>query len=394
MISDVPLGAFLSGGVDSSAVVAMMAQVSDQPVRTFTIGFEEQLFDERRFARMVADRYGTRHEEMVVKPDAISILESLVYHYGEPFADSSAIPTYYVSKIAREQVTVILSGDGGDESFLGYPRYLNCRRQDETAGSAAVTAPGAWLRKILSTVAHRRRAPFAEVAPTASRSRRYEQYIAYFSDEAKNQLYSGDMKRYLARSSLDRLEPWLAEGPTFASGAAWADIHTYLPDDLLVKVDVASMANSLEVRAPFLDHKLMEWALRIPEQHRFRGDETKSLLKEAMEPHLPGELLYRPKMGFGVPIDVWLRNEMKAFAYETLLSDRASKRNLFDRGEVRRLLDRHSAGENWSSRIWALLMLELWFQMWIDKSDPFDSSVVRTIIHGNGRWNKELAMTL
>lgn len=340
LIADVPLGAFLSGGVDSSSVVAMMASLSNSAVNTFTIGFDEHAYDERRYARMVAARYGTNHREFTVRPDAVGILPHLIYHYGEPFADSSAIPTYYVSQIAREHVTVILSGDGADESFFGYSRYNLCREKD---------VPG--MRR-------------------SGRSRLYEQSIAYFSDAAKNELYSGDFRQLLKRSSLDLIEPYFATADTLASGAAWADIHTYLPDDLLVKVDVASMAHSLEVRSPFLDHKLMEWAASVPEDQRFAIGETKSLLKSAMRGFLPDELLYRPKMGFGVPIEHWLRREMREFTRDILLSDRARARGIFNPDAIQSLLDRHNLGENWAIRIWALLMLELWFEMWIDHSPP------------------------
>lgn len=385
MISDVPLGAFLSGGVDSSAVVAMMAQVSNDPVRTFTIGFDEQTYDERQYARMVASRYGTQHTEMTVRPDAMSVLPALVYHYGEPYADSSAIPTYYVSKIAREHVTVILSGDGGDENFLGYTRYLHCRTHDKIS-----RLPRPLLRQLqqlawaipkgLDRYTLARRIRNLGTRLYQRRSRGYEQFIAYFSDESKNEIYTGDMRKHLAHSSLDRLDDYFDQARSMALGAAWADSHTYLPDDLLVKVDVASMANSLEVRAPFLDHKLMEWAAGIAEEQRFQGRELKALLKQAMEPYLPKELMYRPKMGFGVPIDIWLRNDMREFAYDTLLSETARSRGLFDPNVIKSLLDRHSAGENWSIRIWALLMLELWFRMWIDTNDPFESDVARQII--------------
>ncbi len=350
MIADVPIGAFLSGGVDSSAVVAMMALESSRPVRTFTIGFEEQAYDERPYARMVAERYGTDHTELTIRPDGMSVIEDIVYHYGEPYADSSAIPTYYVSKMAREQVTVALNGDGGDESFLGYPRYAYMR-QIEAAG-------GDWM----------------------PRSRQYEVSITYFSDAAKLDLYGPLMQPFLYRSSLDTLDPLMNQGVTLAQGAAWADIHTYLPDDLLVKVDVASMAHSLEARSPLLDQKLMAWAAQIPEHQRFDGQETKSLFKKAMEPYLPHDLLYRPKMGFGVPIDHWLRGEMRRFAYDTLLDATARGRGLFKPETVKAILDRHSAGENWASRIWAMLMLELWFRVWIDGQDAFSHPTSRRII--------------
>ena len=378
MVSDVPLGAFLSGGVDSSAVVAMMAQVSNQPVRTFTIGFEEQQYDEREYARIVATRYGTQHTEMIVKPDALSVLPTLVHHYGEPYADSSAIPTFYVSKIARQHVTVILSGDGGDENFLGYRRYLHCRTLDRFS-----RLPRPVLRQIqrLAQALPRsldRYRVLRQIRALGnriyqSRSHLYERFVAYLPDEAKEDVYTGDMRRLLGRSALDRLDRYMDAAQSMTLGAAWADTHTYLPDDLLVKVDVASMANSLEVRAPFLDHKLMEWAAGIPEEQRFAGRELKSLLKRAMEPHLPKELIYRPKMGFGVPITEWLRTTLREFAYDTLLDQTARSRELFEATVIRGWLDRHMAGEDFANRIWALLMLELWFRMWIDAAESSDT---------------------
>jgi asparagine synthase (glutamine-hydrolysing) len=374
MIADVPIGAFLSGGVDSSSVVAMMASLSKDPVKTFTIGFEEQVYDERPFARAVAERYRTDHYEEIVRPDALSIIDDIVYHYGEPYADSSAIPTYYVSKIARRHVTVALNGDGGDESFLGYGRYLRCRGYDDASRLPRPIARN--LQRMIKRLPGNRfdivqRAKRAADVLYQRRSPFYEVSIAYFSEEAKQSLYAGDMRRFLSHSALSRLDHYLDQAKTLTQGAAWADIHTYLPDDLLVKVDVASMAHSLEARSPLLDHKLMEWAATIPEEQRFEGTEPKSLFKQAMEPYLPRDLLYRPKMGFGVPIDLWLRGEMRDFAYDTLTGPTARQRGLFDPKYVHGLLDRHMAGENWAYWIWALLMLELWFRMWIDAKDAF-----------------------
>jgi asparagine synthase (glutamine-hydrolysing) len=384
MISDVPIGAFLSGGVDSSSVVAMMALCSDAPVKTFTIGFEEQTYDEREYARMVAQRYNTDHHEMTVRPDGMSVIDHIVYHYGEPYADSSAIPTYYVSQIARKHVTVVLNGDGGDESFLGYPRYLYCRGFD---GDARLPRPLAKRIRdlLLALPSHLDKFKLMSRARKAAdllyqrRSRRYEVPIANFSDDAKNLLYTGEMRSFLAESALDRLDDYFDQAQTMALGAAWADTHTYLPDDLLVKVDVASMAHSLEARSPLLDHKLMEWAATIPEDIRFHGTETKSLFKQSMEPYLPRNLLYRPKMGFGVPIDAWLRTDMREFAYDVLLDQTSRERGLFDTNYVRQILDAHMSGQNWAIRIWALLMLELWFRMWIDSTEVIACPAPREI---------------
>lgn len=375
MISDVPLGAFLSGGVDSSAVVAMMARHSSTRVKTFCIGFDEASYDERVYARMVAEHYGTDHHEMVVRPNAAAVLPLLAWHYNEPFADPSAIPTYYVSQIARQHVTVALNGDGGDESFLGYSRYSQCL---QTEWISSLPRP---LRQIASRIVQ-------SIPPEMDRhralrvarrwlsyvsekdSRRYAPSMAYFYDHDKAAGYDHNLLPFLSSSSLDLLEPYFQRSNSYVGGAAWADIHTYLPDDLLVKVDIASMAHGLEARSPLLDHKLMEWAARIPSAQKMQGGVTKAILKSALEPYLPNEILYRPKMGFGVPIDEWLKGELKEFAYDTLLSTKARQRGLITPDYVKTMLDEHCAGiRQHHTRLWALLMLELWFQMWIDPAD-------------------------
>ncbi len=385
LVSDVPVGAFLSGGVDSSAVVAMMARASATPVRTFTIGFESQPYDERAFARLVAERYGTEHTELMVRADAAEIVDDLAYHYDEPFADSSAVPTYYVSRIAAEHVTVVLTGDGGDESFLGYERYLALRRLDRAAHlpapiTRALRAALGALPSAADRVQLLRRARRASASLGASPSRRYAPFIAYFDDAAKRDLYARELVPFLAGSALDRLEPWLAAAPSMPMAAAWTDIHTYLPDDLLVKVDIASMANSLETRAPLLDHKLMEWAAGLPETQRFPGAEPKGLLKAAMEPHLPRELLYRPKMGFAAPIDGWIDGSLRDRVADALLGERARARGLFEPEAVADLLRRHRAGQPQGYRIWALLMLELWFRQWIDAPEPASERAAQRIL--------------
>jgi asparagine synthase (glutamine-hydrolysing) len=385
LVSDVPLGAFLSGGVDSSAVVAMMAKASPSPVRTFTIGFDRASHDERRYARMVAERYGTRHEEMEVRADAASILDDLVYHYDEPFADASAVPTYFVSKIAREHVTVVLSGDGGDENFLGYERYRGFQTLDRVSRlpRPLITAMSA-LARALPASADRlqvlRRARRALARATATPAQRYAPFIAYFDDDAKQELYAPALAGFLARSALDRLAPYLAASSFPPMAAAWADVHTYLPDDILVKVDIASMANSLEARAPFLDHKLMEWAATLPGPQRNAGGEPKSLLKRALEPHLPRELLYRPKMGFGLPVDDWIAGPLESRISDALLGSKLRDRGLFRTVAIEEILKRHRAGQSQGYRIWALLMLELWFRQWIDAADAFDTPAAQRIM--------------
>ena len=367
LISDVPLGAFLSGGVDSAAVVAAMARAGTSPVKTFTIGFAEDGYDERPHARRVAEHLGTEHREALVAADAMAVLPKLVWHYGEPFADSSAVPTWYVAEMTRRQVTVALNGDGGDEAFLGYPRYQGCR-----LGAML----DAWPRSFRQAAAAVGRAlPFAASAHRGRRylrrflvdaglpgPERYRRWTAFFTDDDKRALY-GDG---LAIGAED--PPAIAPGGAFdEAAAAYLDIHGYLPDDLLVKVDVATMAHGLEARAPFLDHELMAFAATIPAARKMRLRETKALLKAAVATRVPPETVYRPKMGFNVPIDRWLRDELRDFAYDTLTATRATARGLFRPAAVRALLDDHVAGRGrHQDRIWALLMLELWFVMWID----------------------------
>ena len=381
LIADVPLGAFLSGGIDSSAVVAMMARSGRGRVKTFSIGFSAKEYDETGYARMVAQRYGTEHQEFLVEPDAIAVLPQLAWHYGEPFADPSAIPTYYVAQLARQKVTVALTGDGGDECFLGYRRYRAMRYLSQLdrlprwsrAGIARTLAfaPRQWAR--------RRRIPqICSIlgAPESRPAMRYAQTVIYFTDSEKAALYGDAMRPLAAHSSLDLLEPYFAEAESLAAGANRADIHTYLPDDLMVKVDVASMAHGLEARSPFLDHVLMEWAARLPDAIKFKGGVLKALLKSAMAPYLPREILRRPKRGFSCPIDGWLRQELRSFAYDTLLSRRAGARGLFRPAHVQALLDEHCAYRaDHHTRLWALLMLELWFEMWIESSS--DAAVLR-----------------
>ena len=384
LISDVPLGAFLSGGVDSSAVVATMARVGSGTVKTFSIGFSAKEYDETRYARMVAERYATDHQELVVEPDAVAVLPRLVWHYGEPFADPSAVPTYYVSKLARQEVTVALNGDGGDECFLGYRRYKAMRYVSWLDGMPSWSR--AELARLLGlaplTAQQRFKIPRIRgvlQAPKQRPGRRYAFTLAPFTDEDKEDCYSWAMRDQLGRSALDLLEPYFAEADSLVAGANWADIHTYLPDDLMVKVDVASMAHGLEARSPLLDHVLMEWAVGLPEEVKMARGVTKALFKSAMEPYLPAELLYRPKMGFSCPVDHWFRNEIKELAYDTLLSQSARQRGLFRPDYVQRLLDEHCGfTRDHHTRLWALLMLELWFRMWIDA--PAEAEILRPAV--------------
>ncbi len=383
LISDVPLGAFLSGGVDSSAIVAMMSRLGANPVKTFSIGFPNPEFDETRYARMVAERYETDHEELIIEPDAARVIPRLVWHYGEPFADPSMVPTYYVSELARQHVTVALNGDGGDEAFMGYGRYETCRRL------ARLDRLGRPLRRSLAAViprlpgiVHRRygrrlNALADLLAGSDTRaSQRYAFTITYFMDYQKRSGYASEMDAFTEGSALDQLDFWFDQAPDLPTGANWADIHTYLPDDLMVKVDVASMAHGLESRSPLLDHVFMEWAAGLPAETKLHGAETKMVFKQAMEPFLPHDVLYRKKMGFGCPVGHWLRHELREMAEDTLLSPTAAGRGIFRPDYVAGLLRDHIGGaQQHDTRLWALLMLELWFRMWVDNGA--DSAVPR-----------------
>ncbi len=376
MISDVPLGAFLSGGIDSSTVVALMSEVAAGPVKTFSIGFEEEEYNELPYARQVAARYGTDHHEFIVKPDAVAILPKLVWHYNEPFADSSAIPTYYLSKMTRDHVTVVLNGDAGDENFAGYERYLGAQlaaRYDRLPAVirralertvAALPEPGS-ARSL-----YRRGKRFLAAASQEPR-RRYVQWSSIFSDAWKAEIYAPAFRE--AMSGVDSaalvLQAYAASGASdFLDATLAVDVTTYLPDDLLVKVDIASMACSLEARSPMVDHQFMEFAASIPASLKLKGGVKKYVLKGAVRDLLPAAVIDRPKMGFGVPIDRWFRRELRELAQDTLLGATCRGRGLFREDTVRMFLHEHIDGTAaWHSNLWSLLVLELWFQQFIDK---------------------------
>jgi asparagine synthase (glutamine-hydrolysing) len=376
--SDVPLGAFLSGGIDSSATVAVMSQLTNRPIKTFSIGFDVDEYNETTFAALVAKKFNTDHTEFIVNPDAISILPKLVWHYNEPFADSSAIPTYYVSKLTREHVTVALNGDGGDESFAGYERYI----ADKLAGyyeKIPCVVREHIIKRSLSFIPHQenrssffRRLKRFVNGISEKAERRYVRWICGFDNAMKNDLYSAAFAEKIATiDSVDLIVNWYAkaDASAFLDKTLFVDIMSYLPDDLLVKVDIASMANSLEARSPFLDHKLMEFAAALPPHLKLNGIQSKYLLKKAFSSVLPRSVLYRKKMGFGVPIDRWLRNELKELTYQILLEKRSVERGIFKEQAVRMLIDEHMLKRaDHSYRIWALLFLELWYRMFIDKS--------------------------
>ncbi|HEY6247786.1 MAG TPA: asparagine synthase (glutamine-hydrolyzing) [Pyrinomonadaceae bacterium] len=375
LMSEVPLGAFLSGGIDSSAVVALMAQEASEKVRTFSIGFEEQDFSELHHARRVAEWVGADHHEFIVRPDAIEILPLLVEHYGEPYADSSAVPTYYVARETRKHVTVALNGDGGDESFAGYERYAamqlaeNYRKVPEFVRKSVNAGVGLIPTSELGRSRLRSGKRFLEAA-SLPKVDRYLRWVSIFDAPAKSSLYSDAFKSETTSGyAKSLLEPWFlrANGSGFVDASLLADLMTYLPNDLLVKVDIATMAVSLEARSPFLDHHVIEFAASLPEKFKLRGLTTKYLLKKVLRKLLPSENLDRRKMGFGVPIGHWFRGKMQPFLREVVLSEKALNRGLFKPEIVRQLVDQHTEGKrDYSHQLWTLLMLELWFQRFID----------------------------
>jgi len=377
LVSDVPLGAFLSGGIDSSLVVALMAGIMNEPVKTFSISFAQEEYDEARYARMVAGRYETDHHEFKVTPDAKAIFPKLVWHYNEPFADPSAIPTYYVSEMARRHVTVVLNGDGGDENFAGYPRYALNGSFDRQAGLMSLLR--SWLGDLAGWQAFvRQQRLWRDPAALASFTPRLFSYywrITQFHELHQANLYSDEMKAATVRYPAFQVmlgKYRASDARSFLDALLNLDLELYLPDTLMVKVDIASMAHSLEARAPLLDHHFLEFAARIPADLKLRnGQVSKYIFKKAAEPFLPHEVIYRPKMGFGVPTDHWFRHELKDLVNDTLLSPKAVGRGYFRREFLEKMLRQHQSSEcNRQYLIWNLLMLELWHQMFIDGTLP------------------------
>jgi asparagine synthase (glutamine-hydrolysing) len=376
MISDVPLGAFLSGGIDSAAVVAAMAETSPEPVKTFSIGFSSDKFNELPLARIVAERFGTDHHELIVEPDALEVIPRIVRHYGEPFADDSAIPSFYVAEMARRHVTVALNGDGGDESFGGYPRYA------VNHAAAAVERVPVALRRLLAGAGMRvpesgtidswpsriRRAAETLALDGAAR---YVAYMTHLNGLRRERLYTDEYRRLVGESvAFDVMErPWReSDACAVVDRMLDVDVQTYLADDLLVKMDIATMASSLEARSPLLDHKLMEFAAALPADLKVRGRQTKVVLRSALRGSIPDEVLDAPKRGFRLPLGDWLRGELREYSRDVLLDERATGRGYFDQSYVRGLLDRHAGRlQDHSQGIWTLLMFELWHREFVDR---------------------------
>jgi asparagine synthase (glutamine-hydrolysing) len=367
LISDVPLGAFLSGGVDSSAVVAMMAGLSAEPVNTCSIAFGEHRFNEAEYAALVAKRYHTRHSVEPVDADDFDLIDKLAALYDEPFADSSALPTYRVCELARKHVTVALSGDGGDEDFAGYRRYR--WHMHEEVIRRLMPDP---LRLPLFGLMGRLY-PKIDWAPRILRAKStleaigrdsvsgYFHSVSISTDAQRRRLFSETFRRRLGGyNAIEVFRSHLEDAPAHPlSRIQYLDYKTYLPGDILTKVDRASMAHALEVRVPILDHEFVEWVASLPPDTKLRGREGKYIFKRALEPYLPNEVLYRPKMGFGVPIAAWFRGPLRGRLQATLNEGRLRETGLFDMTYVQRLISEHCSGQReHSAQLWSLLMFE------------------------------------
>jgi asparagine synthase (glutamine-hydrolysing) len=380
LMAEVPLGAFLSGGMDSSSVVAEMAELSESPVKTFSIGFGERDYDELAFARQVAQRFSTEHHELVVEPHTLEVLPTLVRHYGEPYGDSSAIPTYYVARMTRQHVTVALNGDGGDELLAGYERHWAARIAARYDTVPRFVRHGL-IRPLIPLVpeprqrrAFLRRAKRFMAAAHMPVLDRYLHWVGAYSPAQKLSLYSDDFVGELAGNESGHwLTEALAPEPHLdpVDAVLRGDTLMYLPADLLAKVDIATMANSLEARSPLLDHRLVEFCAALPSDYKLRGRTSKWLLRQVMRDRLPPEILTRSKMGFGVPVGEWLRGELRPLLEDTLLSSRSLARGYFRPQALRALVEDHTTRRaDRTSHIWALLMLELWFRELIDSPKP------------------------
>jgi asparagine synthase (glutamine-hydrolysing) len=368
MIADVPLGAFLSGGIDSSAVVATMSRLSSQPVKTFSIGFPDTDYNELHYARQVARQFGTDHHELIVDPNVLNVIDDLAWYLDEPFGDSSALPTYMVSKLAAGHVKVVLSGDGGDELFAGYDRYLK-ERKERALGKIP------WpLRKA---------AAFAgSLAPDGFKGKNFLKHLAFdgadryfdanilFRESEKASLFLPEAYKAIHRDDPRSVwRPFIENGKMhWLSALQYMDLKNYLPNDILTKVDRMSMAHSIEARVPLLDHKMVEFAATIPPELKLKGKTTKYIFKKAMEGILPDDILYRPKRGFAIPLGRWFRGRLSTYVRDLLLSRNSVERGLFSQSYVERLIQMNDRGRPLDLQLWTLITFELWCRRFLDES--------------------------
>jgi asparagine synthase (glutamine-hydrolysing) len=369
LMSEVPLGAFLSGGVDSGSIVGLMSEITQRPVITNSIGFYEEEYNELKYAREIAALFKAQHHEYIVEPKAMQALETLAWHYDEPFADASAIPTYYVSKLARENVTVALTGDGGDENFAGYRRYFYDRLENRLRSRI----PDFARKFVIGSIAQVY--PKADWAPQALRGKTlltnlssspewgYYNSMTHFKDRDKHGLFRDRvLKDYSSFSVFEKYFDRADTGDPL-SRAQYVDMKTYLVDDILTKVDRASMAVSLEARVPLLDHKLVEFVATIPSSLKLNGTSGKYIFKKAMERLLPPETVHRKKMGFNVPVGLWFRNEIRDFASKILLDAHSGIDAYFNSDLIRKMWNQHQSGvRDNATKLWVLLIFEMWYR--------------------------------
>jgi asparagine synthase (glutamine-hydrolysing) len=377
LVSDVPLGAFLSGGIDSAATVAAMAEASSGPVKTFSIGFEGSPDSELPLARVTAERFATEHHEMVVRPDALEIIPEIVRHYGQPFADNSAVPSFYVARMARRHVTVALNGDGGDESFAGYTHYVGALRQ---ARAASLPRPLRRAISALGRLAPRRPSsshPFSRARRLSQRvmlddGPRYADALSVFTYADRDELYTPEFSEQIDRSVAPDFIANLwrdASAKDPVSHMMEVDIAGLLPAQLLVKMDIASMASSLEARSPFLDHELMEFAATIPGREKLVGDQKKVVLRRALRGWIPDQILDAPKRGFAIPTaSEWFRTDLRELLRDTVGDGVAASRGYLRPAYVNDLVDLHLSGRaDHGPQLWALMMFELWLREFVDR---------------------------
>jgi asparagine synthase (glutamine-hydrolysing) len=382
LIGEVPLGAFLSGGIDSSTVVGMMTKLTPEPVKTFSIGFTEASHDELEYARVTAQRFHTDHHEFVVAPDVCRLVDEVVWHHDEPFADVSSLPTYIVSQMAREFVKVVLSGDGGDEIFAGYDRYALHQRRARFERLPAIARKNLMLplsRALPQITPGKNFLRNIALDPAA----RYVDTMTMFNQQQKNALL-GDraplwLESYDATASFIRLFNAPASTDTI-DRLMYLDSKTYLPGDIMAKVDRMSMAHSIETRAPFLDHELIEFVQRIPAALKLKGDETKYILKQAVTGLVPEVIIRRQKKGFGVPLRAWFKRELKEMLHDTLTDQRTRERGLLNQRAIRHLINEHQIGRRDHAReLWSLLTLELWHRAFVDQKPAMSYAGAKSV---------------
>jgi asparagine synthase (glutamine-hydrolysing) len=369
MVSDVPVGAFLSGGLDSSAVVATAARLTPDPLQTFSIGFAEPDYNELGHAGLVAAKFGADHHELTLGPDALDQLDDLAWHLDEPFGDSSAIPTYLVSKLASQSVKVVLSGDGGDELFGGYEKYV-VEQRERTTRFLPAPARGL-LGRIGRAMPEGMRGRNFLHHHSLPAAQRYLDACTLFRHDEMQRMFQPEFSELLRPH-----QPWRSKAAYLESGGNWLsslqglDVNNYLPLDILTKVDRMSMAHSIETRVPLLDHKLVEFAATIPGEMNLRGGTTKYVLKRAMRGILPDRIIDRPKQGFAIPLGYWFRGKLGSYVRDLLLSDSARGRGFFERPYIESLVARHERGQNLDLQLWTLISFELWARSFLDGKTP------------------------